>query len=92
MSCRRSPGAVTYRDRIYVVGGMGEKEDLSSVEVSNAEQGGAFMIVGQGWSQSEKTLHKRSFSEGLRKTPQCTPFCVMVTESLNQKFFVNFWD
>ena len=84
MSCRRSPGAVTYRDRIYVVGGMGEKEDLSSVEVSNAEQGGAFMIVGH-WGRDghnqKKNLHKRSFSEGLRKTPQFTPFCVMVTES-----------
>ena len=31
---RRSPGVVAHRGRLYVLGGMGEKEDLSSVEVS----------------------------------------------------------
>ena len=30
---RRSPGVVAYRGKIYVVGGMGEKSDLKSVEV-----------------------------------------------------------
>ena len=30
---RRSPGVVAYRDRLYVVGGMGEKEDLSTGEI-----------------------------------------------------------
>ena len=31
---RRSPGVVAHRGRLYVLGGMGEKEDLSSVEVN----------------------------------------------------------
>merc|ERR1719422_342263 len=30
---RRSPGTVSYRGRVYAVGGMGVEEDLSSVEV-----------------------------------------------------------
>ncbi|XP_023333600.1 kelch-like protein 3 [Eurytemora carolleeae] len=32
---RRSPGVVTYKDRIYVVGGMGVDSDLSTIEVYN---------------------------------------------------------
>lgn len=32
---RRSPGVVNYRNRLYVVGGMGEESDLSTVEVYN---------------------------------------------------------
>ena len=32
-NCRRSPGTVSYRGRVYAVGGMGVEEDLSSVEV-----------------------------------------------------------
>ena len=30
---RRSPGVVAHRGKLYAVGGMGEKEDLRSVEV-----------------------------------------------------------
>merc|ERR1719411_2176203 len=30
---RRSPGVVNYRNRLFAVGGMGEEDDLSSVEV-----------------------------------------------------------
>lgn len=30
---RRSPGVANYRDRLFVVGGMGEESDLSSVEI-----------------------------------------------------------
>ena len=32
-TARRSPGVVSYRDRLYVVGGMGVEDDLCSVEV-----------------------------------------------------------
>ena len=31
--CRRSPGVVSYRDKLYAVGGMGVEDDLASVEV-----------------------------------------------------------
>ena len=30
---RRSPGVVAHRGKLYAVGGMGEKEDLRSIEV-----------------------------------------------------------
>ena len=30
---RRSPGVLAHRGKLYAVGGMGEKEDLKSVEV-----------------------------------------------------------
>ena len=36
---RRSPGVVSYRNHLYVVGGMGVDDDLSSVEVLNPYTG-----------------------------------------------------
>ena len=30
---RRSPGIVNYRDKLYVVGGMGTEDDLKTIEV-----------------------------------------------------------
>ena len=33
MLFRRSPGVVSYRDKLYAVGGMGVEDDLCSVEV-----------------------------------------------------------
>ena len=38
-TARRSPGVVNYRNRLYVVGGMGVDDDLSSVEVFNPYTG-----------------------------------------------------
>ena len=38
-TARRSPGVVSYRNHLYVVGGMGVEDDLSSVEVFNPFSG-----------------------------------------------------
>jgi len=35
-TARRSPGVVQYRNRLYIVGGMGVDDDLSTVEVYNS--------------------------------------------------------
>ena len=45
---RRSPGVVAYRDRLYVVGGMGEKEDLSTGEI--------FCPSSNEWSKMSKPM------------------------------------
>ena len=44
----RKPGIVTYRGRIYVVGGMGKEKDLNHVQIFNP--------VTEEWEDNQKPI------------------------------------
>ena len=44
----RKPGVVTYRGRIYVVGGMGKEKDLNHVQIFNP--------VTEEWEDNQKQI------------------------------------
>ena len=46
----RKPGVVTYRGRIYVVGGMGKEKDLNFVQIFNP--------VTEEWEENDETAIK----------------------------------